>query len=108
MPPWLNSVSTMTMVPESGPITCTIRSASSLDMRYHVALSFQTPSYLSLQPFSTQVGLMSSPQYHHCTTGVTPLAFAVWSCSLMPPHPYFSFWFQDPTQRLPYDTGMPI
>ena len=38
-------------------------------------------------PLSTQAGLMSSPQYHHCTTGVTPPALAVASCERMPSHP---------------------
>src|SRR5207244_9070731 len=50
---------------------------------------------------------MSSPQYHHWITGVTPAAFADCSCVWMPPQPYFSGWFQEPAHRLPYVIGSP-
>src|ERR1043166_1595978 len=96
MPDLLNSVSTTTTALAPAPMVRTISPASSLDRRYQVALSFHTPCRPSQQPCSTQVGLMSSPQYHHCTTGVSPLALAVCNCAAIPSQP--QRWFQAPAQ----------
>src|ERR1051326_222318 len=58
MPFLLNSVSRMTIAPRS-PAKRAMRSASSFEIRYQVALSFRTCCRLSSQPLSTQEVLLS-------------------------------------------------